>query len=123
MSITYRRHEKFQDSILIRDFTGKVNVHEIIQSWETLLEKQLITPQTIGVMNNLVDCDLEMDMGSFNILLEYLKEHKALAQLKLAVICNDPKTIVFPALGEHKESDLTIKPFSSEKAALKWITE
>lgn len=62
-----------------------------------------------------------MDMESFKILLTYLKKHENLKRIKLAVLCDHPKTIIFPALGESKEPERRIKPFSTMDAAVHWI--
>ena len=120
MSIVYRKHELYPESILIRDFVGKVDVHDIIDSWEFLFENKMISHKIKGVINNLSGCDLCLDMDSFKILIAYLKKQEFLKGVKLAVICNNPKTIIFPMLVENKESELKIKPFSTMEAAVSW---
>lgn len=62
-----------------------------------------------------------MNIESFDILLSYLKKQEYLSKIKLAVICDNPRTIVFPSLGERKEKELKIKPFSTMDAAVDWI--
>jgi hypothetical protein len=121
MSILYKNHDQYPDFILIRNFTGEVDVDEIMNSWDFLLENKLITNETKGVINNLTECELKMNIHGFDILMDYLKKHGDLKRLKLAVICDDPGTIVFPMLGESDERELKIKPFSTEKAAVNWI--
>ncbi len=123
MSIVYKKHELYQDSILIRDFFGCVGVNEIIESWEYLIASKLITSSVKGVINNLTQCDLQLDMESFKTLIAYLKKQEALKGVKLAVICHNPLTIVFPTLGELFEQDLMIKPFSTMIAAVAWVME
>lgn len=123
MSINYENHKNYPNYILVRNFTGKINVQEIIKSWDYLLENQLITPQIRGVINNLMCCELEMSMDSFSILTDYLKTKDDLRRLKLAVVCDNPEIIVFPLLGELKQTVLNIKPFSTEAAAVKWIVK
>ena len=121
MSIAYRKHHLYPKNIYIRDFAGRVDVVEIIQSWEFLLHHNLIHEEILGVINNLTDCQLDMDMNSFHTLIGYLKEHDQLYRIKLAVICDDPRMIVFPTLGAVQEKSLKIKPFASEEAAVEWI--
>ena len=62
-----------------------------------------------------------MDMQSFDILISYLKKQDYLSKIKLAVICDNPRTIIFPTLGERQEQELQIKPFSTMEAAVDWI--
>lgn len=123
MGIQYKKHELYPESILIRDFIGEVGVKEIIESWEYLIGNDLIQDSTKGVINNLRGCDLSMDMDGFKTLISFLKKQERLSRIKLAVICDKPEIIVFPALGESKEPELHIKPFSTMNAAVEWAMD
>ena len=121
MSIEYVKHDLYPESILIRNFIGKVDVNGIIDSWEYLNKNKLIDKKIKGVITNLTGCELIMDMESFKTLIAYLKKEDYIKKIKLAVISNIPETIVFPFLGEIQESELKIKPFSTMEAAVDWI--
>lgn len=123
MSILYKKHSDFPDAILIRNFKNSVDINEIINSWENLIENDLLTDNLKGVINNLLDCDLIMNMDSFKMLMGYLKQNECFYKIKLAVICNKPKIVVYPTLGQEKEGALKIKPFSTIDAAVEWIIE
>ncbi len=121
MSIVYIKHDLYPESILIRNFIGQVNVNDIINSWEYLNQNKLIDKKIKGVINNLSGCELIMDMESFKTLITYLKKEDSIKKIKLAVISDNPETMVFPFLGENQESELKIKPFSTMEAAVNWI--
>lgn len=121
MTILYTKHELYPESILIRNFTGVVTVDDIISSWENLLEHNLIGPSTKGVINNLTNSELDMNMGSFEKLIGYLKEQEVFKHVKLAVISTNPKFIVFPTIGLLDVHELKIKPFSTLESAEHWI--
>lgn len=121
MSIEYAKHNLYPESILIRNFIGKVDVNDIIDSWEYLNKNKLIDKKIKGVITNLAGCELIMDMESFKTLIAYLKKEDYIKKIKLAVISEIPETIVFPFLGEIQESELKIKPFSTMEAAVNWI--
>lgn len=121
MSILYEKHELFPEDILIRNFVDKVGINEIIDSWSYLFDNKLITKSTKGVVNDLSNCELFMDMTGFKTLMAFLKNNDYLKGIKLAVICDNPKTIIFPILGEMEETELKIKPFATMKAAVDWI--
>lgn len=123
MGITYRSHNNFPENIYVRDFMGRVDVTEIIESWDFLIKNNLLDENLKGIINNITNCELDMNMESFHLLISFLKEHKQFQKIKLAVICNDPRIIVFPALGEAQEKSLKIKPFTTEAAAVGWIME
>jgi len=121
MSIVYVKHDLYPESILIRNFIGKVDVSDIIDSWKYLNENKLIDKKIKGVINNLTSCELMMDMESFKTLIAYLKKEDSIKKIKLAVISDNPETMVFPFLGENREGELKIKPFSTMEAAVNWI--
>ena len=121
MNIIHKKYHLFPETILVREFEGTVSSKDIIESWEELIEKKMINSKLKGVINNLIECDLKMDIKSFNSVIMYIKKQKELKKIKLAVVCNSPRTFVFPILGEHRHKDLQIKPFSSIDAATNWI--
>jgi hypothetical protein len=100
MSIVYEKHNLYPESILIRRFIGKVSIEDIINSWEYLNKNKLINDKIKGVINNLSCCELIFDMENFNDLLNYLNKHDYIKKIKLAVISDSPKTIIFPFIGE-----------------------
>lgn len=107
--------------VLLRKFHGVVVVEDIITSWEYMFKNDMITDRHIGVVNDLVDATLEMKIGCFNKLLDYMKKNPVFFRLKLAVVCDTPDKIIFPVLGEFKVKELRIKPFTTYKAAISWI--
>lgn len=121
MSIIYEKHPEYPDAILVRSFMGTVSVDEIIESWEHLIINDMITPSIRGVVNDISSCDLQMNMESFKTLAGYLKQNPSLKGIKLAVICIDPRMIVFPTVAQTEEKELEIKPFSTREAAVGWI--
>ena len=98
MSINYQKHESYPDSILIRNFVGKVDVNDIINSWEYLAENKMINEDIKGVINNLIGCKLLLDMDSFTTLIAYLKENKP------KVLSGEEKTYLSSLMQWYKDS-------------------
>lgn len=121
MSILLKPHIDFPKEIIVRTFEGRVGFNQILDSWKSLKDHQLITKKTVGIINDLSKCDLQLDMNDFASIISYLKTQDYLKHIKLAVITDSPKVIVFPMLGETQEKTLNIKPFNTEKAAVGWI--
>jgi len=121
MNVIYKNHELYPESILIRKFIGKTNDSDIINSWEYLIKNLLIDKKIKGVVTNLLECDLSLNMESFNTVLDYMNNQECIKGIKCAVVTNNPKTIVFPFLGEKRNRDLKIKPFSTIEAAVNWM--
>ena len=121
MNIQHKKYNLFPENILVRDFFDKVSAEDIIESWEIIIENKMITPTIKGVINDLTRCELDMDVNGFSTVIEYFKKHKEFKGVKLAVVCDSPGKLVFPMLGEHRYSEMQIKPFSSVEAAVSWI--
>lgn len=109
------------NSILIRNFIGKVSTQEIINSWEYIRENKLINPKIKGIINNLSDCELLIDFNDFETILSYIKKQDFLKNLKIAVVSDSPKIIIYPMLAEEQKAMPNIKPFSTFEAATNWI--
>jgi len=95
MNIRHKKYNLFPENILVRDFFDNIN--------------------------DLTRCELDMDVNGFSTVIEYFKKHKEFKGVKLAVVCDSPGKLVFPMLGEHRYSEMQIKPFSSVEAAVSWI--
>ncbi len=121
MAIEYRYHKNYPESIIVREFSGTLNVDDNIESWKYLLDNGLITPHIKGIISILLACELDQDMDSFRKNINFIKGSEALRNLKLAVVCSDPNIVVYPTMGEYYEPELKIRPFSSEEAAVHWI--
>ena len=121
MSIVYRRHHLYPESVLIREFSGEVGVQEIIASWQYLIDEKLIDPAVKGVVNNLLGCDLKMDLDSFEQLIGYMKSREALRHIRIAAVTDNPRVAVFPTLGEMEVKELKIRLFSTLEPAVAWV--
>jgi len=119
MNIEFKYHSKYPETILVRKVTGKISAEDVLVSlkkMKNLLEEK---PSVRCVLNDLLDCELDMNMETFMPVLIYVKNQDWLKNIKMAVVTKNPKTIVFPILAEKKES--RIKAFSSYEAAENWL--
>ena len=117
-------HESFlahSEEIIFRKFAGDVYVEDIIQSWEELLKSRTLTPAHRGVINMVGNCNLHLNPDSFETLMKYLKANPVLSRLKLAVVCDTARNIVFPMMAEEEEHTLKVRAFTTIEAALKWV--
>lgn len=120
MTISHQNIEYSSEEVLVRKFDGTVNVEDIIESWEYLIENDILKDKHKGVINDISSCELGLNSESFRKLMSYLRMNPLLKKLKLAVVCDSAKNIVFPVLAEDEE-ELHVKPFSTFEAALRWI--
>lgn len=121
MSIDYKKIYLYSESILIRKFSGNVNVDEIIDSWEYLINNNMLSVKQKGVINDLSRCQLDMNMEGFEKIVSYLKSKELFKKIKLAVVTDSQEKIVFPLMGEMQVTGLKIKVFATLEAAVDWI--
>jgi hypothetical protein len=121
MSILCNKHNQHPETILFRQFEGEIQKEDILESWEQLIDNELLNKNIKGIINNLNGCEFMLSIDDFNYLLKFLNKHECIKKLKIAVVADSPKKIIFPMLGEKQEKELNIKPFSSNKAAEEWI--
>ena len=121
MGIHFKKHPIHSETIIVREFKGDISSQDILNSWKSVLETDIITDSTIGIINVILNAKLTMDLDGFDLIMNHLKANRKLGNLKLAVLTNSPENIVFPMLGEYNENTLKIKPFSTEEAAISWI--
>ena len=113
MSIIYEKHDKYTESIIIRKFIGKANINTIIDSWRYLYENEVINEKTRGLIDDFTDCELNMDTDCIEILMHFMKKRAYIRKIKIGVVSNSPKIIVFPFYCRELEMELDIRPFST----------
>jgi hypothetical protein len=121
MKIEYDKYEYHSEFILKRKFYGPIDIADITDSWDYLIENNLLNETHKGVINDIRDAELTMNVHNFDKLINYLKKHDIFQRIKLAVVCDTPGKIIFPLLGDSLNPDLKIKPFSTVEAAADWI--
>lgn len=121
MNITHGTDKNSNKEIIIRNFTGKVCVDDIINSWKRIEKEELINENTLGVINDLRDCELCLDMNSFKELIAFLEMQDYLTGLKLSVVTEKPASIIFPIMAENKQMKFKVKAFSDIEESKKWI--
>ena len=121
MSYFIKRHDLYPELIIIRNFSGSVNSKEIIDSWKSIIENNVNNKNLIGIINDLTNCELQINLDSFKNILDFMNKQDFLKKLKIAVISESPNQIIFPFIAQKNEKDLNIKPFSTMDAATNWI--
>lgn len=121
MNIQHYSNSHNYEDIIIRKFSNDVCLEDILDSWKKLIENNLITEKTIGILNDLSECKLCLNKDNFKKLICYLKSVDIIKCKKLAVVCDNPKYIIFPMMAENNETELKIKAFSTIEAATEWI--
>lgn len=121
MKVEYTKYQYHSKYVLLRRFYGSIDIKDITDSWDYLLKENILNESHKGVINDIRDAEMNMNIQSFEKLLNYLKKHDIFHRIKLAVVCDTPGKVIFPILGNTMHPDLKIKPFSTIEAAADWI--
>ena len=121
MSYLLKKHDLYPELILIRDFSGTVNAKELIDSWNIIIENNANNKKLKGIINDLTNCELQLDLDGFTTVMEFMNKQEFLKKIKIAVLSESSNQIVFPFLAQKNEKQLNIKPFSTMDAATNWI--
>ena len=121
MKIEYSKYQHHSEFVLMRKFYGPIDISNITDSWEYLIRNKILKESHLGVINDITNAELKMDIHNFEKLVTYLKGNDIFRKIKLAVVCDTPGKVIFPILGNSMDPDLRIKPFSTIHAAADWI--
>lgn len=121
--VKYQVTESSNSSIIIiREFYDEIKAEDIINSFEYLFQKY-DSDKISGIISDFDNAKFAMNLNQFQAVLKYIDQTPKLYKIKLAVIVDTPKKIVFPILAKTKLKKLRIKPFSSKEAAIIWVNK
>lgn len=110
------------DKILVREIRGKVTFNDIFSSWQALIKDGWFAPSLIGVINDFREMELDAKVSDVNEILKLIdKNFDTFKGIKIAVIVDSYKNIVFPMMVEKLSKKVKIKPFSTFDAARDWV--
>lgn len=78
--------------------------------------------QTIGIINDFYGVDLNMKINDVKKLTKLLEDNiEVFGALKMAVVVDSHKSIVFPIVADKFSAKVNIRPFSTFGYARDWI--
>jgi hypothetical protein len=117
MNISF--HE--QEGIIIRHFTGKVYLPDMIESWHMVFEKYTNLENYRGFLTSFLDAEIVLQDRNMGDLVEFLKAHMDRIQDKKIAIVMDTPMITTTIILAKRMKSLQIKPFTTEEAAMLWL--
>lgn len=123
MSVKYS-YIDFKDSrVLLREFKGEISIDDVIDSFEEILEKEMLSANTLGIITDLRKVKIDVSPKVFGKISGFLKSNPEIYKFKLAAVTDSPKQVVLATIANKVSSKLKIKPFSTLDASIKWMTE
>ena len=110
-----------KDNILVRKFTGSVNMTDVINSWQEDLDNQTVHKNLKGVITDFTECKNNATINELNkIVAFYKKNNHIFKHIKLAVVLDTPNVVIL-LMFEDIYSEIHHKAFSTYDAALAWV--
>lgn len=121
--ITYQNFNQNKQHILIKFFSGKFTVMDIINSWENEIISGILTKQHTGYILDYTNASLLMNLKSdITTLVGYMhSEPDYFENNKFAIIMHKPSQVTIPFVLERTLTTFHTKPFSSIDAGIQWI--
>ena len=107
---------------LNNSYNVDVKVDDILDSFVYIINNGMIGNNCKGILTDLRECALNFEMNDFKNLLEYIKASPSLKDLKIAVVVDSSKNIVFPMMASN-QTGIKVQPFSTIDAATEWILQ
>jgi len=118
ISIRYTGDNK----ILVREARGRVTFSEIYNSWQDMITSGVLNASLIGIINDFRELELDASINDVNKILKLIDDnYDIFKNIKIAVVVDSYKNIVFPMIVEKISKRVAIKPFSTLKAAEDWV--
>jgi hypothetical protein len=118
---------KYDEStkIVFKIHEGVLNVNDSIQSWLSIIQKQLIPQETIGYIIDYRNARFVSGIESSKTMTEVFNGHpKYFKGKKIALITNEPHMVVMLLIVQTFENKIfDTQPFNTEEAAIEWISK
>ena len=110
------------DKILVRRVKGKADFNEIYCSWLEVISENSVKPTTVGIINDFFGAELEMKITDVKKLISLFESNiEVFGSLKIAVVVDSYKNIVFPMVGSKFSTKINVRPFSTYEYAHDWV--
>jgi hypothetical protein len=115
------------NKIIRYNHTGNIVKEDIGKAWEVLLQKEEFTQLKYNLLTNYAKANSNIDIEDINLICEHLVSlEPILRDKKQAFIMDDPTGTAISILFQsevYKKIGFIVKVFSTENAAVKWLTE
>ncbi|MFT5748863.1 MAG: hypothetical protein ACI93S_000110 [Ancylomarina sp.] len=123
MNVKYSYIDCQNSRILLREFKNQISIDDVVASLEEILEKDMLSGNTLGIITDLRGASIEVNLKVFRKISGFLKANPEMYKFKLAAVTDSPKQVVLVTIASAVSSKLRIKPFSTFEASLTWMTE
>ena len=96
---------------------------DIFNSWQHLVRDGWFTPSLTGIINDFREMELDAEVSDVKEVVKLIEGNFNVFQgIRIAVVVDSYKNIVFPMMVEKLSKKVEIKPFSTFEAARDWVS-
>ncbi len=118
-SITYEYIK--DDKILIRTFKGCMSLIDVANGIKDDIKQGMIHNGLIGVINNYLDVEINIEIDDLDIISSVFEEHQdLLIPIKWAVVV-DFSVVAVPSIFKDKNPKFHFQSFTDFSSALRWV--
>jgi hypothetical protein len=108
--------------ILFKNYYGQITLEDIYASWDYAININLIPKGTRSFILDYTSASFDIKVREYPKIAEYYKNHlEVFKNCKIAVITQNSKDVVIPALVETIDEGYHSKPFYTLDAAIDWV--
>ncbi len=112
------------NKILVRSIRGKADFKEIYDSWKDLIIDGYFNSSVTGMINDFCSAELDVDISDMKKINKLLDDYPEVFNgIRIAVVVDSFKNIVFPMVVEKVAKQANVRPFSTFEAARNWILD
>ncbi len=118
--VDYNYNEK--DQILIRTFSGTIQISDMLSSWVKTIYHKLTLYECKGIITDFMQANINIEVDEIEVLEKlFLDNYETLKHIKIAQITDSTK-VILPLLFKNKHPEFQLCPFSTKEAAYNWVT-
>lgn len=123
MPVKYTYIDYLDHKILLREFTKDSNFEEIFISFKEILDKNMLTNETLGLITDIRNVKFQINPPMFRRASKFIKDNPELYKFRYAALTNSPMQVVLIIAGSMSTPQMRVKPFSTYKGCVKWIAK
>ncbi len=117
-------HFDEEKGILFKNYTGRVTLDNVINTWKNAIEKDKVSHDTKGIVVNFLKAKIDMEpVAAEEIVAFYRSNMEIFGGKKIAILTGTPRDIIIPVLMHEQSRGFEVRPFSTLDAACDWISE
>ena len=111
-----------ETGIFYKYYSGKVELDDIIHSWNEIIENDLIPEGTKRFLLDYSKANYASAPDTARQIAQFYTEHKDIfSGAQIALIMQRPDQVIFPVLVDAECPFMSVKPFYSFEGALYWL--